>query len=147
MPHHVLQVLALTLLLGACGRPDPLSDPGVGSPLATLDELASTETEPAGDVPAADLDRMSSNARLRWGTTGSGGLRLTFHNHLEQEVEDVRVRLVICSEEGEVLSDRTYEWPSPVDAVADSSHLNLPAQRVPEGNETLTWAIVGATRR
>ena len=146
MQHLTSLPLALTLLLGACSQPGHLSDPVEGSSFAALDEAAATETEPQGDVSAADLDRMSAHARLRWGTQGSGGLVLTLHNHLEQEVDDVRLRLVIYSAVGELRSDRTYEWSHPVKALSDTV-LNLAAARVPEGDEALTWGIVGATRR
>jgi hypothetical protein len=147
MSSNLLRVLTLSMLLGACARSLPLSDPVVGSPLGLLDELASTDTEPTGDVSIVDLERMSSNAQLRWGTTELGGLQFSFHNHLEQEVEQTRLRVVILSDEGGVRSDRTYEWAAPVDAIADSSWLNISTKRVPVKDETFAWGIVGATKR
>jgi len=147
MTSTLLRALTLLLLMSACVRQSTLHAPVVGSPFSALDAAASTQTEPTGDVPVADLERMSANAQLRWGTEGTGGLAFSFHNHLEQEVDDIRLRLVIRSEGGEVLSDRTYEWSHPVDALADSATLNLPAQRVPQAGETLIWGLVGATKR
>ena len=140
-------MLTISILLGACAPSVPLTGPVAGSPLGLLNDMASTDTEPTGDVSLVDLEQMSANAQLRWGTTELGGLQFSFHNHLEQEVEQTRLRVVILSDEGEVRSDRTYEWAAPVDALADSSWLNLPAKRVPVKDETFAWGIVGALKR
>lgn len=135
--------LPAALLLAACTSPDA-SLPSVGKSTAELNRLAGTNTKPIGEVAAADIDRISASGQL---TISGTGAWFSVHNHLPHEVEDLMVRIVIMSDDGEVVSDRTYASTWRVSPRRDSAHLALTVMRTPRSQETFAWGIVGASKR
>lgn len=133
---------AVVVMLGACRQALENSHVQVGRSIAKLDEMARTTSTPKGDVPLEDLDRMSSNSRVTW---AGPNMTVFLHNHLDQGVEDILLRLVIFSESGEVVIDKVYDH-SWCPANSDLA-FKLRVSRLPEPGETLAWGLLGAKKR
>jgi hypothetical protein len=135
-------VVVSALLLAGCSFKKPIGPRASGSTLAAVNDKASQIYLHTGDIPTADLDKMSTSGQAHYE-------QLFFHarmnNHLAQPLGNVTVRLIISSADGQVRKDNTFVREL-LAAPHSDFQVTIKMTRLPKPRETWAWSLVDGSK-
>ncbi|MDE0914170.1 MAG: hypothetical protein OSB57_03210 [Planctomycetota bacterium] len=135
-------VIVSALLLAGCSSKERIEARASGSTLAAVNDKASQIYLHTGNIPTADLDKMSTSGEAHYE-------QLFFHarmnNHLAQPLGNVTVRLIISSAKGQVCADNIFVREL-LAAPHSDFQVTIKMERHPRSRQTWAWSLVDGSK-